>query len=298
MCRHGAKILKQLIAALACLPMLCSPSFASDWVEEGIIETDAGTLQSPLPTSVMVPSQTISTPEVADGLLNMDLADFTPGYIPTSADMQEAPTRKPKAMKAASMVLALAQTETAVGLPVRKNVAVEWRLRQLESTCGLPPNKGHLKDRLNEVRRHLQMPDIPKGKWDWFWNPPDNEVLDAMGRGVRAGGKALVRTPEAIASGTGKVLATPGVPELLLAGAVLGVGIPLIVQASKNNSSGRGGGPAIEWVEPYFRADGTYVPGHFRTVANGTVWDNWSTKGNVNPFTGAPGYKRFPSYYP
>ena len=45
------------------------------------------------------------------------------------------------------------------------------------------------------------------------------------------------------------------------------------------------------WVDGYYRADGTYVPGHYRTTPNGTAADNYSSKGNVNPYTGQPGTK-------
>lgn len=42
-------------------------------------------------------------------------------------------------------------------------------------------------------------------------------------------------------------------------------------------------------VDGYFRKDGTYVAPHYRSAPNSTPWDNWSTKGNVNPYTGKPG---------
>lgn len=48
----------------------------------------------------------------------------------------------------------------------------------------------------------------------------------------------------------------------------------------------------VTHVDGYFRANGTYVEPHFRTQANRTKADNWSTKGNVNPFTGKRGSKR------
>jgi antitoxin component YwqK of YwqJK toxin-antitoxin module len=43
-------------------------------------------------------------------------------------------------------------------------------------------------------------------------------------------------------------------------------------------------------VEGYFRKDGTYVNPHFRTAPNYTNRDNFSTKGNVNPYTGEKGW--------
>jgi hypothetical protein len=48
---------------------------------------------------------------------------------------------------------------------------------------------------------------------------------------------------------------------------------------------------AEHWVNPYVRSDGTYVQGHMQTNPNGTRADNWSTKGNTNPYTGQPGTK-------
>lgn len=43
-------------------------------------------------------------------------------------------------------------------------------------------------------------------------------------------------------------------------------------------------------VSPYVTRDGTYVQPHFRTNPNSSTYDNWSTRGNTNPFTGQPGY--------
>ncbi len=42
-------------------------------------------------------------------------------------------------------------------------------------------------------------------------------------------------------------------------------------------------------VDGYTRKDGTYVPEHHRTAPNQTKNDNWSTKGNENPYTGKKG---------
>jgi hypothetical protein len=43
------------------------------------------------------------------------------------------------------------------------------------------------------------------------------------------------------------------------------------------------------WTNGYYRNDGTFVPGHYQTNPNGNPWDNWSTRGNYNPYTGKPG---------
>ena len=54
---------------------------------------------------------------------------------------------------------------------------------------------------------------------------------------------------------------------------------------------------ADTWVDGYFKRDGTYVPGHYRSSPNSTNWDNYSTQGNTNPYTGSYG-SRAPDYSP
>lgn len=43
-------------------------------------------------------------------------------------------------------------------------------------------------------------------------------------------------------------------------------------------------------VSGYTRKDGTYVQPYFRTVPNSTNRDNFSTRGNINPYTGKIGW--------
>ncbi len=43
------------------------------------------------------------------------------------------------------------------------------------------------------------------------------------------------------------------------------------------------------YVSGYFKTDGTYVSGHYRTSSNNTNWDNYSTQGNSNSYTGEKG---------
>lgn len=44
-------------------------------------------------------------------------------------------------------------------------------------------------------------------------------------------------------------------------------------------------------VRGYQRSDGTYVKPHYRSPENGMQQDNFSTRGNFNPYTGKPGSK-------
>ena len=47
---------------------------------------------------------------------------------------------------------------------------------------------------------------------------------------------------------------------------------------------------ADTYVRGYTRSDGTYVNGYYRSSPNHTKLDNFSTKGNYNPYTGQKGY--------
>lgn len=45
------------------------------------------------------------------------------------------------------------------------------------------------------------------------------------------------------------------------------------------------------YVKGYYRNNGTYVQPHYRTSPDNSLFNNYSTKGNVNPYTGREGYK-------
>jgi hypothetical protein len=50
-------------------------------------------------------------------------------------------------------------------------------------------------------------------------------------------------------------------------------------------------------VDGYYRKDGTYVQPHYRSAPDGNPNNNWSTQGNINPYTGQEGTKpRQPEY--
>lgn len=42
-------------------------------------------------------------------------------------------------------------------------------------------------------------------------------------------------------------------------------------------------------VKGYYKSNGTYVQPHMRSAPNNTTADNWSTIGNINPYTGEKG---------
>lgn len=56
---------------------------------------------------------------------------------------------------------------------------------------------------------------------------------------------------------------------------------------AKSPSSGSG----THSVKGHVKKDGTYVQPHNATNPNNTQRDNWSSKPNVNPYSGKPGTK-------
>jgi hypothetical protein len=53
--------------------------------------------------------------------------------------------------------------------------------------------------------------------------------------------------------------------------------------------SGSGSNTNNHQVSPYTTPNGTYVQPHRQTNPNNTQTDNYGTRGNYNPYTGAPG---------
>jgi hypothetical protein len=46
-------------------------------------------------------------------------------------------------------------------------------------------------------------------------------------------------------------------------------------------------------VHGYTRKNGTYVAPHYRSNRDHSKLNNWSSKGNSNPYTGKKGYKNY-----
>lgn len=49
---------------------------------------------------------------------------------------------------------------------------------------------------------------------------------------------------------------------------------------------------SADQVRGYMRKDGTYVAPHMRSAPNQYKFDNYSSQGNANPYTGQRGYDR------
>lgn len=54
---------------------------------------------------------------------------------------------------------------------------------------------------------------------------------------------------------------------------------------------------SAERVKSYVRKDGTYVDSHFRSNSDKSFYNNWSSRGNSNPFTGSRGSKTRQKYF-
>lgn len=50
---------------------------------------------------------------------------------------------------------------------------------------------------------------------------------------------------------------------------------------------------AYSRVKGYFKKSGTYIQPHFRSNSNSFKWDNYSSKGNINPWNGKSGSKNW-----
>ena len=52
---------------------------------------------------------------------------------------------------------------------------------------------------------------------------------------------------------------------------------------------GYGSNSESHYVQPHYNSNGTYTSGHYQTNSNSTQMDNYGTRGNYNPYTGATG---------
>ena len=50
---------------------------------------------------------------------------------------------------------------------------------------------------------------------------------------------------------------------------------------------------ADEYVHGYTRSNGTYVQPYYRSSPDGTVGNNYSYQGNINPYTGNVGHNSY-----
>ena len=68
--------------------------------------------------------------------------------------------------------------------------------------------------------------------------------------------------------------------------------ISFLIAVPGVSAGGHGHGGGNVGVRGYYNGRGTHVSPHMRSAPDGNFWNNWSTYGNVNPYTGVPGTKR------
>ena len=73
---------------------------------------------------------------------------------------------------------------------------------------------------------------------------------------------------------------------------IIGLSLSALMSVSFSNSEPV---DAATYVKGYFKKNGTYVSPHFRSDADSSFYNNYSTYGNVNPFTGERGTKLSPN---
>jgi hypothetical protein len=70
---------------------------------------------------------------------------------------------------------------------------------------------------------------------------------------------------------------------------ILAAALAIVATAAQAQYIGTGSNPNSHPVQGYTTSSGTYVPPHEQTNPNSTQSDNYGTRGNVNPYTGAVG---------
>lgn len=60
-------------------------------------------------------------------------------------------------------------------------------------------------------------------------------------------------------------------------------------KGSSHHSRGTGASSSSHVVRSYTRKNGTHVKSHRSSNADGNISNNWTTKGNTNPYTGKAG---------
>jgi hypothetical protein len=83
---------------------------------------------------------------------------------------------------------------------------------------------------------------------------------------------------------------------VLMVGSAVGSTAPrharkTITAAKKTAATTRASSRSVRTVKAYIKKNGTPVQTYKRTASNSTQKDNFSTKGNVNPYTGKKGTK-------
>lgn len=183
------------------------------------------------------------------------------------------------------------RADRAKEIASKHETAVDWRQYSLVQL-------GELETRL----------EAAKTKYDYGWVAPStNSTIESASRARASegtslgivGGSITMRTPRAPPLEEKREQAQPEDARTSSSNNSTTYSSSPTYRAPTTSSSGSSGyynpsyRPAVgdHWVSGYYRSDGTHVQGHYRTNRDDSFWNNYSSAGNVNPYTGAIGTK-------
>ena len=120
--------------------------------------------------------------------------------------------------------------------------------------------------------------------WAWL-------TVLGVAAGIILGGRGLTRNNNATPTGTARDRSAQS-PS---GGEYYGSGLAISPSGHTNGSTSPyypGNGDVA--VRGYYRSNGTYVPPHMRSRQDYAFSNNWTTTGNVNPYTGRKGHRTSP----
>lgn len=86
---------------------------------------------------------------------------------------------------------------------------------------------------------------------------------------------------------------------IIIAALLAGSATAANAQYYNNNRNSYGSGypnPNSHYVQPHMNNNGGFTGGHYRTNPDNNPFNNYSSEGNTNPYTGQRGTKRTPLY--
>lgn len=122
---------------------------------------------------------------------------------------------------------------------------------------------------------------------NWFLNPTPIPWLDSLTSKTQQTAREATKIPNKITRKTTNLISDPHFRDMAARTVIIGgagVGAYFLFRSLNNMNK-----PRVHWVEPYITKDGVYVPGHWQSDSDDDKYNNFSTKGNINPFTGRRG---------
>lgn len=158
------------------------------------------------------------------------------------------------------------------------NPAAPFTIDPLVKTNPLSDNTNTPEEKSPDVAREPNLPQNNRtAKRNWFRNPKPIRWLSNVGNSTKRGMKA---TTGAIGKATNSPYFWPVVGAGVAGGAITGL---VFLCRGKDEDD-----PPVEYIQPVINPNTGEVirVGYWRTKKNNTILDNFSTKGNFNPYTG------------